>query len=383
MPIAWFEAPYKTREVLPKGRVARYCALDDANDLIRADNGHWAETDIGGNKTVAKVRASRKTLTALTRDYGFQRVENPATVWRTERVLPMARAGELAFGERVAATMPLDLLDRAVSDDTQITRLRKLLDGYGNQADKGETVVLPAEMPAEEKTTVLILAGRRGYSLDRIRPGTFPTTSVLDTFPVDGGPPPDANWSTGYGGGAQGLAVTGGLLYEPTAAVYGDSWWNPNTFNANQEVGFTITSAQGVNSDCNPMWRLLSPGSAAADGYQCQSTQQAGTDRERLYVFTNTSFTQMGADIAQDYGTGTKIGVDAIGTTHTLYADTGGGWVTVDSRVDATWNTTGYICVELSGNNGRYDDFFGGSVVTTSASLVSDTPFTILGRGAA
>lgn len=71
MAIGWFICGYKRA---PSKVPTRYCAMEDYSEIINADNGAWAETEVLGNYAVVKVRASDTTLTTIAAAPGFLRV---------------------------------------------------------------------------------------------------------------------------------------------------------------------------------------------------------------------------------------------------------------------------------------------------------------------
>lgn len=73
MAIAWYLCPYNARN-WRRVNDARYCAMQDFDDLIKADGGAWAETEVLGNHAVVKVRASATTLTTINAAVGFTRL---------------------------------------------------------------------------------------------------------------------------------------------------------------------------------------------------------------------------------------------------------------------------------------------------------------------
>jgi len=70
MPTAWYLCPYSARN-WRRVNDARYCAMLDFDDLITADGGAWAETEVLGNHAIVKVRASANTLTTINAAAGF------------------------------------------------------------------------------------------------------------------------------------------------------------------------------------------------------------------------------------------------------------------------------------------------------------------------
>ena len=83
MPIGIFVAPYK-REISSDLTPSRYCAMQLADSVIRADDGDWQEVEVGhpalpaigdtGGRAIVAVRASVATLSGITTLPGFARL---------------------------------------------------------------------------------------------------------------------------------------------------------------------------------------------------------------------------------------------------------------------------------------------------------------------
>jgi hypothetical protein len=74
MTIAWFICQYK-QKTGSGGRLIRYCAMDDFNPLIiDQDKGGWADTEVLGSYSIAKVAATDETLAKIADTAGFQRI---------------------------------------------------------------------------------------------------------------------------------------------------------------------------------------------------------------------------------------------------------------------------------------------------------------------
>lgn len=74
MPIGWYIVPY-VREIgsyLPGP--SRQCAMNIYTDTIYSAGGWWAETEVLGNRAIAKVRATTTVLTTLNGVAGFKRL---------------------------------------------------------------------------------------------------------------------------------------------------------------------------------------------------------------------------------------------------------------------------------------------------------------------
>lgn len=71
MPTAWFITNYKIGN---RGRVIRYCAMDDFTPQIFGEGGNWTETEVLGSNAIVKVRASQATLDTIAATTGYYRV---------------------------------------------------------------------------------------------------------------------------------------------------------------------------------------------------------------------------------------------------------------------------------------------------------------------
>src|SRR3989304_4657625 len=61
--IAWFFTTYK-RDITIESPT-RYCAMNDFSSLIFADGGYFQETEVLGNYSIVKVRASETTINLI------------------------------------------------------------------------------------------------------------------------------------------------------------------------------------------------------------------------------------------------------------------------------------------------------------------------------
>ncbi len=67
--VAWFLNPYKRDVDAP--HPTRYPAIDDFADVIHADGGNYATTEVLGDYALSKVEAHPATLVALDNQPGF------------------------------------------------------------------------------------------------------------------------------------------------------------------------------------------------------------------------------------------------------------------------------------------------------------------------
>ena len=212
----------------------------------------------------------------------------------------------------------------------------------------------------------------------------FPTTSVLDNFTrANEGPPPSASWlASSIFTGTSALQVTSNTLQSASSA--GGGWGT--TAGPDSEVYVTISTLMANLSNCNLWLRGADVGTVNEDGYKFTVQRQDGFPGfgATIVRVDNDSGTQLGATINDTGGAmsaAEKLGCEAIGSNLTMYYNRG-SWVSLGSRTDATYAGAGYMLIASTDSAARYDDFGGGTVVTGGASLASDTPMPIAGRGA-
>lgn len=68
MPVGLFVAPFQRADHQGTGRVRRESVMHNYNQQIVADGGAWQETEILGQRVIAKVRASGAVLTSIAAD---------------------------------------------------------------------------------------------------------------------------------------------------------------------------------------------------------------------------------------------------------------------------------------------------------------------------
>jgi hypothetical protein len=198
----------------------------------------------------------------------------------------------------------------------------------------------------------------------------FPTSGSLDTFNrANTGPPPSANWTTDqYGFGLPGLKVVSNAC--ACNGGFAAGWWSASSFAADQEAWVTVSTWV---DEVEVHIRLQNPGTAGVDGYILNVI--SGSNLWRIYRMTDQNTTLL-ASGAITMSSGDQIGISAVGTTLTAYQNhAGGGWTTLGSTTDATYNTSGYIGLFASSASTVFDNFGGGAVVAaqTGASTASFT----------
>lgn len=192
----------------------------------------------------------------------------------------------------------------------------------------------------------------------------FPSTPTLDTFSRTEGPPPSANWglaSNVYGATYDDWkSLISQALPNSFLQSYVVGWWSTSTFGPDVEVFCkVVTFSNGVYLTARG--KEYSSGSATADNYMGYFS--AGTtDNIGIYKITNTSAALIGALGSHTIANGDLIGMQIIGSTITLWHNSGAGWEQILERSDSDFSGAGYIGVETDGVATIIDDFGGGTI---------------------
>jgi len=189
------------------------------------------------------------------------------------------------------------------------------------------------------------------------------TTSVLDTFNRSNtGPPPSASWDYPVASGEGGLKVVSNALAPNASGSPCSSYWK-TAFGAPCEVYATITNNAGI---FELYCRLSDVETSNQDGYGIYIDPANGVV---IFKIVNGTYTQLGDAVSATISNGHKYGLTAIGTTLTLWRDTGSGWSSVTTRTDSSITSGGYIgaLIYSAGGTARLDDFGGGTAIQTIA----------------
>lgn len=191
-----------------------------------------------------------------------------------------------------------------------------------------------------------------------IVPIDFPTTGILDDFDrADEGPPPSPSWTDTW--------LQGGLRVVTSEcannAAGGDAYWNPSTFGPNAEVFTTINVVQAFYLGV----RLTTPTPVAVDGYFVYYLGGNWT----ISRIDDGSFTQLGAAASAALSVGDGAGLEADGSSISIYNRDGGAWSLLTSRTDSTYATAGYIGLGCDSTSARADDFGGGTIEEQATSV--------------
>jgi hypothetical protein len=201
----------------------------------------------------------------------------------------------------------------------------------------------------------------------------FPTTAVLENFTGSDGANLDSDWTALSG--ATLPKIQSNQCANQGAATYIGAWYDLSTFGADSEAYLTVP----VFSDYVGVFCRLSSPSGSYNGYQA-SWAGSSLTIQRLDAGVQT---QLGAAVTLAKANGYKLGIEAIGSTIKVYADTGGGWVERASRTDSTHSAAGYIGFDAFDGSSltRIDDFGGGTVVGGGGGPVAPRLLGLLGCG--
>jgi hypothetical protein len=192
----------------------------------------------------------------------------------------------------------------------------------------------------------------------------FPTTPVIETFTgANTTSPPNGNWSNDYLNRADGR----GIQIQSNAATGvnaggNEGWYNLRTFEASQEAYFTISTVGASGDYCGVALRIAAPGTAGMDGYEVDMVKAAGTDNVEFYRIDNSTYTQIGASVPQEFSNGDALGGRIVGSQLDCYRKPSGSpWAAVARITDATYTAAGYVGINSQGTTQRLDDYGAGA----------------------
>lgn len=194
---------------------------------------------------------------------------------------------------------------------------------------------------------------------------SFPTTSVLDDFNrANQGPPPSGSWID-MSGAPGGLEVVGNQCSGEVGSV-SVGLWDDSAIGPDCEVFCTI-AVKHNGEEIGLYARLTTASVTTVDGYSLAYNMESGTDTLRVFRVDNGVGTQLGATINQEVGAGDRIGLSIVGSTLTIYHDSGSGFTSLGTRSDGTYTATGRIGAYIWNTTARIDDFGGGDYVPATA----------------
>jgi len=201
--------------------------------------------------------------------------------------------------------------------------------------------------------------------------------AVLDTFTGSDGTQlttHDANWVMAMGGSST-LVLRSNQVGSGTGHGEGDyfaAWTGLGTL-ADQESIITV----GGNSSAwiGPCVRV--GGASSGNAYHANC---GGADDSTNFCYfgkwVSNAYTNL-SQAAMSFDTGAKLKMTAVGTTISVYTDTGSGWVLWDTQTDSS-HSSGYPGIAgYAEDAGTRDDFEASDL----ASDVEETPGLVIGRG--
>lgn len=200
----------------------------------------------------------------------------------------------------------------------------------------------------------------------------FPTTSVLDNFTGTDGtdlPVYSSNWSTV--GGQTTFEIQSNAA-APSAASQCMNYWDVETFGPDCE-SYCIVTAKSASGFLGVTLRMQDSGLSTFDCYLLFH-RDAAPDQLEIYHFNNGSASQVGADVEQEVTNGDSLGLEAVGTTLTVYYKSGAGaWSALDTRDGSAINAAGHIGLYGTVAGVRLDNFGGGTVVVSGGTAITAT----------
>ena len=192
----------------------------------------------------------------------------------------------------------------------------------------------------------------------------FPTTGILDDFnradetPLSGG----GNW--GDRNTSQDLSLVSNRVGGAGVNQLSSEYWTVATYGPDCEVYVSATrlASYGTGSYVRLWLRIQNPGAANETGYMMQWLNNASG----CSIFKETSreaYTSLATSSTPRFAANDQIGMEAIGTTITVYQN----GTSVLSTTDATTTGAGYLAIGCRSTIFRLDDFGGGTVVPASS----------------
>lgn len=193
----------------------------------------------------------------------------------------------------------------------------------------------------------------------------FPSTAILDSG-VRANESPITGWTDSPDGTAYGGMR---IVSNKIATITTDGWnyWNAATYGPDCEVYTTVDTLPGGTGTVTVDCRLVSIGTASLDGYTLEIRPDLSV--LRFYRIDNNSNTKLGADFSQAFAAGDSFGIEAVGSTFTIYYRSGAGaWTSLGTRSDATYSAAGYLASYISNTTARMSNFGGGTIAAAGPS---------------
>jgi hypothetical protein len=194
----------------------------------------------------------------------------------------------------------------------------------------------------------------------RVASYSFPTTGILDNFTGSAGTTlhdHNSNWTQRYNGGLKLNASNQAVPYND-GQDGSDDWASIGPNCEAYETIVTAPTTPGFATMLGIRWV-----DATGNGYVVEWTKVdgAGNDTLKLWKYVSSGpDTQIGSTTTLELANGYKIGMSAIGSTISVYYDTGGGWTAGPTGTDTSYTDAGGVTVYIS--EGVIDNFGGGTL---------------------
>jgi hypothetical protein len=215
----------------------------------------------------------------------------------------------------------------------------------------------------------------RGYSSQQIAESIGSPVGIADTLNVNSVLPvldnfnraneaplsQGGNWIRMANGMAQ-LQVVSNAAAGPTTSTTSSMAYTPPGIMVDSESSCSIAILPSITNDSIQVYTRLGGLNVLANtvrGYMAQWLAGSGIVNIVRHNGDNTATTIATATIAAPR-VGDKIRITSIGSLHTAYVDTGGGWTSVVSVTDTNY-TSGYIGLGGRGTTFAADNFGGGA----------------------
>lgn len=195
--------------------------------------------------------------------------------------------------------------------------------------------------------------------------GDFAT--LQDDFNRANANPLDGSWTNKVVAANTSMLINSSQAGGSSGAGTNSAWFTGFTPGDDCEAYITINTVPSNGEFVRVYARLATPGTAGVDGYFVQWTKVSGANNDSMALFRldNASATSIGT-FTGDYSAGDKIGIECIGSAISAYHFTGGVWTQRITTTDATYSAAGPAGIGGLGNGFRLDDFFAGTVSTST-----------------
>ncbi len=181
--------------------------------------------------------------------------------------------------------------------------------------------------------------------------------NLLDSFNrANEGPPPSSSWTTFVGSGT-GLKVVSNAVAGDTGG-FEKAYWNPTTFEVNQEVFATVASVDAATPNLELFGCLVGQRNATSGTFYHLCLQQQSTDEVQLNYWDGTNYnTLTTCALATNVAAGQVWKWRRVGISIEAYQNGN----LVCSTTDSSLTGPGNIGLEIAHQNMTWDDFGGGA----------------------